>query len=131
MTGDEASMEAGRRIAGLGKARCQMEKGETDAAIQAADAAIGDADPEDAEVLAAAYNLKGIALARAGKKQEALFALLRVDTLYSEAREAHAEALYHLVPLWKELKRPDRAQEAQNTLGSQYKETHWYKSLPR
>lgn len=121
--------DAYRRAAAAGKARCLAEANQPQEAIRLADDVIAQADPADVELLAEAYNAKGIALRRAGKLQEALFALLHVDTLYADARQAHAVALVHLVQLWKEVKRPDRAVEAQRALESLYKESPWLKAL--
>jgi len=121
--------DAYRRAATVGKARCLAEANQPQEAIRLADSVIAQADPADVELLAEAYNAKGIALQRAGRLQEALFALLHVDTLYADARQAHAVALVHLVQLWKELKRPDRAVEAQRALETLYKDSPWIKAL--
>ncbi len=118
-----------RSAATVGKARCLAETNQPQEAIRLADGVIAQADPADVELLAEAYNAKGIALRKAGKPQEALFALLHVDTLYADARQAHAVALVHLVPLWKELKRPDRAVEAQRALDRLYTDSPWLKAL--
>ncbi len=89
----------------LGKARCLAETKQADAAIKIARDVIAKADAaEDTALSARAYNTLGVALQRAGRTQEALFAFLHVDTMYSSDGDAHAEALYHLVQVWQDLK---------------------------
>ena len=73
----------------------------------------------------------GAALAEAGRTQEALFAFLHVDTLYSSDGDAHAEALYHLVQVWQDLKNFARMQETRRILEDQYKESRWCKALEK
>ena len=60
---------------------------------------------------------------------QALFAFLHVDTVYSTEGDAHAEALYHLVQVWQDLKKFDRMQETRRILEDQYKENRWCKAL--
>lgn len=128
--GGNQQAAAQRSVALLGKARCLAETGQPDEAIPLAEQVIRQADAEDHELLGRAYLVLGIALCKAGRMQEALFALLRVDTMYSGNREVHAEALYQLIPVWNALKKPDRAQEARRTLTEQYGESRWAKTVP-
>lgn len=81
---------------------------------------IADADPEDADLLARAYNALGEAQLAAGDRQAALFAFLHVDLLYSSASAEHARALSRLATLWKELGHPDRAGDAAERLSENY-----------
>jgi tetratricopeptide (TPR) repeat protein len=120
--------EAQRMAAALGRARCQAEAGEAEPAIKTAEAVIARADAEDADLLGRAYNTLGLALDKAGKPREAMFAFLHVDTLYSSNREAHAEALYHLVRVFRTLRKPDRAKDAETTLKEEYAESRWNKA---
>jgi tetratricopeptide (TPR) repeat protein len=126
--GDELA-RAQHLAATLGRARCLAETKQTDEAVKIANEVIAKADPDDTLLLARAYNALGVALKKAGRTQEALFAFLHVDTLYSSEGDAHAEALYHLVQVWQDLKKFDRAQEAQRILEDQYKESRWCKAL--
>lgn len=119
-----------RLAAVIGQARGLAETGKADEAVKLADGVIAKADAEDTALLARAYNAKGAALEKAGKPQEALFAFLRVDTLYSAESAAHAEALYHLVQIWKDVKKPERSNEARRVLATQYKESRWNRALP-
>lgn len=81
---------------------------------------IAAADPEDADLLARAYNALGEAELTAGNPQAALFAFLHVDLLYSSASAEHAQALKRLAELWKELGHPDRAEDAAQRLSENY-----------
>ena len=114
-----------RMAATLGKARCLTESGQQEQAIKLAEAVIAKADPEDSDLLGRGYLALGIALKKAGRPQDAQYALLHVDTLYSAARDVHAESLFHLAQVWTELKKPERALEARRTLADQYGDTRW------
>ena len=93
--GDELT-QAQHLAATLGRARCLAETKQADAAVKIAREVIAKADPQDASLLARAYNTLGVALRKAGRTQEAQFAFLHVVTLYASDGDAHAEALYHL-----------------------------------
>jgi tetratricopeptide (TPR) repeat protein len=115
----------------LGKARCLAETKRTDEAIRIANDVIAKAGPDEVSLLARAYNALGVALQKAGRTQEALFAFLHVETLYAADGDAHAEALFHLAQVWQELKNFGRAQETRRKLQSQYKESRWGKALEK
>ena len=123
--------QAQHLAATLGKARCLAETKQTDEAIKITNDVIAKADPDDASLLARAYNTLGVALQKARRTQEALFAFLHVETLYAADGDAHAEALFHLVQAWQDLKNFGRAQETRRKLESQYKETRWCKALEK
>jgi len=129
MKGDVDLTEPYRRTATLGKARCLAEAKQSDQAVKLAEGVIAQADPEDVPLLAEAYNVKGIALVKAGRTQEALYAFLHVETLYAADPQAHAEALFWLVQVWRSLKNPQRALEAQRTLNEQYPESRFNQEL--
>jgi len=114
-----------RMAATLGKARCLTETGEQQEAIKLCEAVIAKADPEETDLLGRAYLALGLALKKAGKLQEAQYALLHVDTLYSAVRDVHAESLFNLAQVWTELNKPERALEARRTLADQYGDTRW------
>ena len=109
-----------RLAAKLGKARCLAETKKTDEAVKLAQEIIDKADAEQTDLNAQAYVILGIAHRQAGRTKEALWALLHVDILYPSEAEAHVEALKNLVPLWKELQKPERAAEAERVLKEQY-----------
>ncbi len=117
--------ETQRRLAILGKARCLAETGQAGVAVKAVEAQIASAESDDVAFLAQAYNTLGVALWKDNRPREALFAFLHVDALYSAHRESHAEALYHLARLCRELRKLDRAREFETTLKEQYAESRW------
>ncbi len=116
---------AQRSVAVLGKARCLVQTGKPDEAAQLADGVITKAEADDADLLARAYLVLGIAHHKAGRAQDAMYALLRVDSMYSNNRDAHAEALAHLVPVFAVLKKEDRVKETKRVLEDQYGDTRW------
>jgi len=117
--------DAQRRLAILGKARCLAETGQAAVAIKALETQIARAPADDVGYLAQAYNALGVALLKDNRPREAMFAFLHVDALYSANREAHAEALYHLARVCRELRKLDRAREFETTLKEQYAESRW------
>ncbi len=117
--------DAQRRLAILGKARCLAEAGQASMAIKAIETQIARAEPDDVAFLAQAYNTLGIALLRDNRPREAMFAFLHTDTMYAANREAHAEALYYLARICRELRKLERAREFETTLKEQYAESRW------
>ena len=109
----------------LGKARCLAAANQTDAAIKAVQSLIANANPEDAALLAPAYNALGFAYQKAGLRPEAIYAYLHVDTLYSTNAEAHAEAPYYLAQLFTAAGKRDRAKDCKTALEQQYKDSRW------
>jgi tetratricopeptide (TPR) repeat protein len=126
------SATAQRSAAALGKARCLAETDKHAEAIKVAEAIIAEADAEDAEdadLLGRAYLVLGIAFEKAGRLQDAQYALLHVDAMYASVRDVHAESLFRLARVWTALKKPDRALEARRTLADQYGDTRWGREL--
>ncbi len=78
------------------------------------------AGPEDAATQALAHNTLGDCLRAAGKPKEALYAYLHTDLLFSKEKDEHARALGQIAQLWREMKRPDRADEAMERLKQDY-----------
>ncbi len=78
------------------------------------------AGPEDATTQAIAHNTLGDCLRAAGKSKDALYAYLHTDLLFSKDRDEHAKALGQIAQLWREMKRPDRADEALERLKQDY-----------
>lgn len=78
------------------------------------------AGPEDAATQALAHNTLGDCLRAAGKSKEALHAYLHTDLLFSKEKDEHARALGQIVQLWREMKRPDRADDALERLKQDY-----------
>ncbi len=122
-TGDQ--IDALKLAAMLGKAEAQAGGGGFDQAVGAVETIIAQADPENQELHARAYNVLGNCYRAAGKKQEALLAFLHVDLLYSRFPVQHAEALANLATLWAEVDKADRAAQAQSTLLEKYPQSAW------
>jgi len=78
------------------------------------------AGSEDILTQAVAHNTLGGCLHAAGRSKEALYAYLHTDLLFSKDKDEHAKALSQIAQLWRELKRPDRADEATERLKQDY-----------
>jgi TolA-binding protein len=96
-------------------------------AIKMVEDVLRDADPENATVMARAYNVIGEAYQQNGRNKEAILAYLHVDLLYPSVADAHAEALAHLAELWEKEHKAERAAEARRTLEERYGESPWAK----
>jgi tetratricopeptide (TPR) repeat protein len=113
----------------LGKATSLAETGKAGDAAAMIEKIIQDADPQQKDLHARAYNALGACYEKGNKTKDALFAFLHVDVLYSTVPDAHAEALYHLISLWKAVGQDDRAREARETLQQKYPASRWTKQL--
>ena len=125
MEGQGEQADYQKLAATLGQARCLAAEKKYDEAVKIAEEIIAKADPEATELNAEAYNTLGTALKKAGKTKDALLAFLHVDVLYFAVPEAHAEALANLAQLWKEVRKMDRAEQAEQTLVQRYKNSPW------
>jgi tetratricopeptide (TPR) repeat protein len=124
---DEASA-AQKRGAALGKASCLSQLGKNDEAVKLVQGIIKQANPEEKDLLARAYNVLGTAYRAAGDKdQDALISFVTVDLVYSGSPESHAEALSNLSELWEKVKNPERAREARKLLEESYPGSRWAK----
>jgi tetratricopeptide (TPR) repeat protein len=113
----------------LGKAISLAEAGKGDDAVKIIQKVIQDADPQQKELHARAYNALGNCYEKSKQTKDALFAFLRVDVVYSNVPEAHAEALAHLVPLWKAVGNEEQAREARETLLQRHGNSKWAKQV--
>jgi tetratricopeptide (TPR) repeat protein len=127
MPGDDAAAQNERLSATLGKAVSLAETGGVDEAVGIIEKVIHDADPQQKELHARAYNSLGTCYEKAGKNKEALLAFLHVDVLYNTVPEAHAEALSHLATLWKAIGQDERARESRQMLSERYGGSRWAK----
>lgn len=127
VTDDGADGQNQKLLATLGKAVSLTATGKVEEATSIIDKVILDADPQQKELQARAYNAQGVCFEKAGQTKPALLAFLHVDVLYSNVPEAHAEALSHLIPLWKAVGQEDRAREARETLEQRYGASRWAK----
>ncbi|MBX3414163.1 MAG: tetratricopeptide repeat protein [Pirellulales bacterium] len=116
-----------RASATLGLAECQAKNGKVDEAIKLVEEIIAAADPEMAELHARAFNTLGGCYLSAERNKEALLAYLRVDLLYSNVPQAHAESLHYLAQLWQAVGKSDHAATARETLQQRYANSPWNK----
>lgn len=119
-----------RNEALLGKAAVLLKQGNADQALQSVTEAITKTDPEDSEIQAGAWNLKGECLKTQGKVKEAILAYLHVPVLFEKEKVHLAEALYNLATLWPRADQPDRGLTARQELEENYPESPWTKKLP-
>lgn len=128
--GDDGPDSQNQKLAAtLGKSISQAETGNLDDAVQSIEKIIQDADPQQKELHARAYNALGTCYEKANKNKEALFAFLHVDVLYNTLPDAHAEALSHLVPLWKAIGQDERSRESKELLLQRYPNSRWAKQV--
>jgi TolA-binding protein len=121
----DALTQAQGMAAKIGKAAALVELKKNDEAVKLIQSVINQADPDDAGVMARAYNILGNALRQEGKKKEAVLAFLHVDLLYATVPDARAEALWNLADLWDDLHKIDRAARARQILDQQYPNSSW------
>ena len=124
---NDADAQRQKKLATVGDAWCVAQAGDVDQAIDTLHRLIKDNDPKDSQLFADAYNSLGAAYQKSGKSIDATLAYLRVDVLFYNERDAHAESLYYLSKLWNELRKPDRAVQAKQTLSERYGGTVWAK----
>jgi tetratricopeptide (TPR) repeat protein len=124
---DGPAAEAARATALVGNASVLIGQKKTDEAIKVLNDIIAKGDSEDADLMAPAYNALGTAYRQMGDLNEAKFAFLHTDMLYSSVPDAHAEALANLSEIWRQLNKPERAAEAKKRLGELYKNSRWAK----
>jgi tetratricopeptide (TPR) repeat protein len=127
MSDDSDAGKAQKFSATLGKAVSLSATGHIDDAAKSIEDVIANADPEQKELQARAYNALGNCYEKAGKTKEALLAFLHVDVLYSTVPDAHAEALSHLIGLWQTVGQEARSREARQTLQEKYANSKWAK----
>jgi tetratricopeptide (TPR) repeat protein len=129
MSDDNDAAKAQKLSATLGKAVSLAATSPVDDAVKMIEDVIQNADPEQKEIQAQAYNALGTCYEKAGKSKDALLAFLHVDLLYNTVPDAHAEALSHLIPLWSAVGQEARAREARQTLQEKYANTRWAKAV--
>jgi tetratricopeptide (TPR) repeat protein len=124
-TSTSDAAKAQRLAAKLGQARCLAAMKRTAEAIKIAQEIIDQADPDNTDLLAEAYNTLGTALRKTGHAKEAMLAFLHVDVLYDSVPDLHAEALANLVELFNEMHKPDHAGICEQKLKRDYKNSPW------
>jgi len=123
---DDARARDQKLLALLGKSVAQASVGQVDEGIAQVLRVIEENDSREKPLLfAQAYNALGTCYLKAGKPQDALLAFLHVDLLFHQDPHAHAEALYHLSSLWRDMNRSDRALQAKSLLERRYSGSPW------
>jgi TolA-binding protein len=125
MTDDSADAQNQKLSATLSKAVSLAEAGNVEQAVGTIEKVIQDANPENKELHARAYNALGNCYEKGGQSKDALLAYLHVDVLYASVPDAHAEALSHLVKLWQAVGQEQRSREARQTLQDRYGGSRW------
>lgn len=123
LQGPEVSAQ--KIAATLGKAEALSGAGKPSDAVALVDEVIGKAGPDEDELLARAYNVKGASLQAAGQVKPAIVAYLHVDLLYPRFPGIHAEALGHLTELFTRDNKTQRAAQARSTLKQKYPQSSW------
>ncbi len=114
-----------KNFASVGKAQALAMTGKPAEGVKLAQKVIENADPKDKELFGRAYNALGQCYIKQDQPKEALLAYLHTDILFYRDPEIHAEALYHLTNLWKEINSPDEATATRNMLINQYPGSVW------
>ena len=123
------SPEASRQksFASVGKAGVYAETNQPEEGIKIVDDIVQANDSQDTELFGRAYNAQGRCLIKMNKPKEALLAFLRVDLLFNQHPDIHAEALHYLSKLWTGTNKSDRAAAAHNVLAQRYAGSRWAK----
>lgn len=122
----QGSQVSAQKIAAtLGKAEALSGAGKSQEAVALVDEVIAKTGPDEDELLARAYNVKGASLQAAGQVKPAIVAYLHVDLLYPRFPAIHAEALGHLAELFAADNKTQRAAQARSTLKQKYPQSAW------
>ena len=114
-----------KSFAAVGKAKALASSGDAKQGIELAQKVVDNADPQDKELFGRAYNALGLCYLKSNQPKDALLAYLHTDILFYTDPEIHAEALYYLTNLWKQINDPDRATDARNLLNDRYPGSTW------
>lgn len=128
--GDDGPDAANQKLAAtLGRAISLAETGKVEESVNAIEKVILDTDPQEKSLQARAHNALGKCYEKAGRSKDALFAYLYVDIIYNTVPDAHAEALSHLVSLWRKIGQDDRSRETREVLQNRYAGSRWAKQV--
>jgi len=127
----ESSAEANRQkmLATVGKAACLNQGGKSEEALKILEDLIKNNDSKDSRLFGRAYNALGACYLRTKRPKEALIQYLHVHLMFYGEADTHAEALHHLIKLWTEMQKSDRAIEMRAILVEQYGGSVWAKGV--
>lgn len=129
-TDDSPNQVARKYEAQLGQARGLISQSKFDESLKVLESITERKGPiDDPAVEAEALVLQGNALRGMGRTKDAILSFLSVDILFPKETDAHAEALYQLIQLWKVDQHPDRSAEAAGKLAQLYPNSEWRKKL--
>lgn len=86
-------------------------------------------NPENQAIFAAAYNALGVCHFKANQLKEAREKFLLTHLLMYSQPDAHAEALYYLTKIWRQLDDADQSSKMRELLKSRYRNSYWAKIL--
>ena len=127
--GTKPGEQARKFEAMLGLARGLIASNQLEEALKSLDEVTRNGPANNAPLQAEAYTLQGNCLEQLGRTKEAVLAFLHVDVLFPSETVYHAESLYHLSRLWKNVQLPERALDAQTKLEVTYPNSPWTKRL--
>lgn len=114
-----------KEFATLGRAVCLAEAGKPDEGVAEAEKIVVNGDSRDGELFARAYNALGYCQLKAGRTKDALLAYLHVDLMFYQDPAQHAEALYFLRGLWKDVDKTEQSLKARTLLKQRYPGSVW------
>jgi tetratricopeptide (TPR) repeat protein len=114
-----------KEFAALGRAMCLSEAGKADEGVTEIEKIIANGDSRDGELFARAYNALGYCHLKAGRTKDALLAYLHVDLMFYQDPAQHAEALYYLRGLWKDIDKTEQSLKARTLLKQRYPGSVW------
>jgi tetratricopeptide (TPR) repeat protein len=103
--------------------------GSIDAAVAAIQAIIANESPDDVFLNGMAYNALGRLQFYANQTRDAELSYLHTELLFAANPQAHPEALYHLIKIWSDAGKTDRATEAREKLKGRYGGSYWATKL--
>lgn len=124
---DNATAESQKLEATLQAAISRSANGDVEESTKTVKQIIAEAEPEDTELLARAYNALGDCFLTSDDKKAARDAFLHVDLLFASSSTDHAKALYELSRLWGTLGNETRARDAKQRLLKEYPASPWAK----
>ena len=120
-----AVVESQRQEATLLAAISRSASGEGKQAADPVREIIAEADADDIELMARAYNALGSCYLNSGDERAARDAFLHVDLLFASVSAEHARALHELSQLWRALGQESRSQDARQRLQKDYPTSPW------
>ncbi len=103
--------------------------GSIDGAVAAIQGIIANESPDDVFINALAYNALGRLQLQANQPRDAELAYLHTELLFAANPQAHPEALYHLIKIWSDSGKTDRATAAREKLKTRYGGSYWATKL--